>query len=81
MTDATCFQANCTLPGVLDQLQVGATAWIDDGRIGARVESLTDQGVLLRITHASLKGSKLLPDKGLNFPDTDLQLSPLRNED
>jgi len=81
MADDTCFQANCTLPGVLDQLQVGATAWIDDGHIGARVESLTDQGVLLRITHASLKGSKLKQDKGLNFPDTDLQLSPLTDKD
>lgn len=81
MTGATCFQASCTLPEVLDRLQVGATAWIDDGHIGARVESLTDWGILLRITHASLKGSKLLPDKGLNFPDTDLQLSPLTDKD
>ncbi|PAX51906.1 pyruvate kinase [Brunnivagina elsteri] len=79
--DASCFQANCTLPGVLNQLQIGATAWIDDGRIGALVESLTDRGVLLRITHASLKGSKLKSDKGLNFPDTDLQLSPLTDKD
>lgn len=79
--DASCFQATCTLPAVLDRLQVGAITWIDDGRIGARVEALTDRGVLLRITHASLKGSKLLPDKGLNFPDTDLQLSPLTDKD
>jgi pyruvate kinase len=78
---ATGFQASCTLPEVLDRLQVGATTWIDDGRIGARVEELTHHGVLLRITHASLKGSKLLPDKGLNFPDTDLQLSPLTAKD
>jgi len=78
---ATCFYATCTLPAVIDRLEVGATAWIDDGRIGARVEALTDEGVLLRITHASLKGSKLLPDKGLNFPGTDLQLSPLTAKD
>ena len=81
MKDAKCFQVTCTLPEVIDQLQVGETVWIDDGRIGACVESLTDEGVLLRITHASLKGSKLLPDKGLNFPDTDLQLSPLTDKD
>jgi pyruvate kinase len=78
---ATCFQANCTLPEVLDQLQVAEAVWIDDGHIGARVESITEEGVLLRITHASLKGSKLLPDKGLNFPDTDLNLSPLTAKD
>jgi pyruvate kinase len=75
------FQATCTLPEVLDQLQVGAIVWIDDGRIGARVEALTQEGILLRITHASLKGSKLCPDKGLNFPDTNLQLNPLTDKD
>jgi len=75
------FQASCTLPEVLDRLQVGETAWIDDGRIGARVESITKKGVHLRITQSSLKGNKLSPDKGLNFPDTDLQLSPLTDKD
>ncbi len=79
--DTHCFQATCTLPDVIDRLQVGAAVWIDDGRIGARVESLIEKGVLLRITHASLKGSKLAPEKGLNFPDTDLQLSPLTDKD
>ena len=79
--DTTCFQTTCTLPEVIDRLQVGEAVWIDDGRIGARVESLTDGGVILRITYASLKGSKLQPEKGLNFPDTDLQLSPLTDKD
>ncbi|WP_019498413.1 pyruvate kinase [Pseudanabaena sp. PCC 6802] len=78
---ATCFQANCTLPEVLDQVQVGEAVWIDDGHIGARIESITEEGVLLRVTHASSKGNKLLPDKGLNFPDTDLNLSPLTEKD
>ncbi len=78
---STCFQANCTLPEILDRLEVDATVWIDDGHIGALVESVTDEGVLLRITYADSKGSKLLPDKGLNFPDTDLRLSPLTDKD
>jgi pyruvate kinase len=75
------FQAQCSLPEVLDQLQVGATVWIDDGHVGAQVESIYPKGVLLRIVHADLKGSKLRPDKGLNFPDTELQLSPLTDKD
>jgi pyruvate kinase len=79
--DSTCLQAQCSLPEVLDQLRVGATVWIDDGHIGAIVESIDDQGVLLRITHADLKGSKLRPDKGLNLPDIELQLSPLTDKD
>ncbi|BAY21371.1 pyruvate kinase [Calothrix sp. NIES-2100] len=75
------FQANCSLPEVLDQLKVGANVWIDDGSLGAQVESLTPDGVLLRITHAKLKGNKIPHQKGLNFPDTDLLLSPLTEKD
>ncbi len=76
-----CFQAQCSLPEVLEQLEVGHRVWIDDGHIGARVESITRDGVLLRITHANLKGSKLRPEKGLNFPDTSLDISSLTQKD
>ncbi len=74
-------QATCTIPEVIDSLNVGAQVWIDDGHIGAYVESLTDEGVLLKITHARHKGNKLLPDKGINFPDTLLKLCPLTEKD
>ncbi|OUL27857.1 pyruvate kinase [Nostoc sp. RF31YmG] len=76
-----CFQANCSLPEVLNQLQVGATVWIDDGKLGAQVESLTPDGVMLRVTHANLKGNKIPHQKGLNFPATDLLLNPLTGKD
>jgi pyruvate kinase len=79
--DPEYFQANCTLPEVLDQLPVSTKVWIDDGHIGAEVESISENGVRLRITHAALKGSKLRPDKGLNFPDTHLKLCPLTAKD
>jgi pyruvate kinase len=75
------FQAHCILPEILDQLQVGASVWIDDGRVGACVESCTEEGVLLRITQARSKGEKLRSDKGLNFPDTLLRLYPLTKKD
>jgi pyruvate kinase len=45
------------------------------------VESITPEGVLVKIIHADLKGNKLRVDKGLNFPDTELQLSPLTDKD
>jgi pyruvate kinase len=80
-SEANYFKAQCSLPEVLDQLQVGASVWIDDGHIGAQVESILPEGVLLLITHADLKGSKLRLDKGLNFPDTELSLSALTDKD
>ncbi|MDM9581570.1 pyruvate kinase [Nostoc sp. GT001] len=75
------FQASCSIPEVLDQLQVGATVWIDDGHIGARVCAIEPTGVMLQIVHARSKGDKLLADKGLNFPDTELCLSPITDQD
>jgi len=74
-------QASCQIPDVLEQLQVGAEVWIDDGKLGTQVESILPEGLLLRVTHAREKGERLRADKGLNFPGTDLQLSPLTEKD
>ncbi len=79
--DKKIFQANCTIPEILGQLKVNAQVWIDDGKIGARVKSLLPEGVLLEITHARAKGEKLRSDKGINFPDTVLNLNPLTSKD
>ena len=74
-------QASCTIPEILLQLGVDDRVWIDDGKIGAKVKSLLPEGVLLEITHARNKGEKLRPDKGINFPDTTLNLNPLTSKD
>lgn len=79
--NSQCFQASCTIPDVLKELKIGTIVWIDDGKIGAYVESITPEGVWLKVTHARLKGEKLLPDKGINFPYTDLHLSSLTDKD
>ncbi|HEU0187813.1 MAG TPA: pyruvate kinase, partial [Gallionellaceae bacterium] len=71
----------CAQPAVLDSLQVGQRVLIDDGHIGSVVEALNDDGALLRITHARELGARLGPEKGLNFPDTDLQLPALTDKD
>jgi len=39
------------------------------------------EGLLLKITHAREKGEKLKADKGLNFPDTVLNIDPLTAKD
>lgn len=75
------FQVSCTLPEVIDFLQEGAAVWIDDGKLGATVESIIPEGVLLRVTHTRPQGEKLKADKGINFPDTVLRLSSLTDKD
>lgn len=71
----------CTLSDALSQLKIGEAVYFDDGRIGAVVEHVRPEGVLVRITRARETGEKLKEDKGVNFPDTDLRLSPLTPKD
>ena len=72
---------SCTYPGIIDQLEAGHMVWIDDGKLGCLVENITSQGALLRVTHAGPKGVTLRPDKGLNFPETTLDLPTLSDKD
>ena len=51
------------------------------GNSGTHVEALLPEGLLLHVTHARNKGERLRSDKGLNFPGTVLQLSPLTEKD
>ena len=81
VTDKNIFKANCTIPEILNMLEVGAKVWINDGKIGAKVTSLSPEGVILEIIQARKKGEKLRPDKGINFPDTTLNLNPLTSKD
>ncbi|MBK8024120.1 MAG: hypothetical protein IPK19_22485 [Chloroflexi bacterium] len=74
-------QVRCTLPAVLDQVEIGHSVWIDDGKIGAVVIGREDEGIILRLTHASDLGVKVREEKGLNFPDSDLRLDPLTDDD
>ncbi len=66
---------------ILPTLSPGATAWIDDGKIGAIIESVSVQGVLLKIEHVRSKGALIREDKGVNFPDTELKLPALTDKD
>jgi len=77
----SAFQAQCSVPAILDHLRPDDPVWIDDGKIGARVEALAPKGVKLIVTHARPQGEKLKSAKGLNFPESDLQLGPLTEQD
>lgn len=75
------FVVRVTFPEVIKQLKPGARVYVDDGKIGARVERLEAGRALLRVQSARAKGEKLKINKGLNFPDTALKLPPLTEKD
>lgn len=67
----------CTLPEVFQTLQPGERILIDDGRIGGIIRSVCMQKLVVEITQARESGEKLLADKGINLPDSQLALSGL----
>lgn len=72
---------SCSEAGVFDFLKAGHKVWIDDGRIGAVIEKLDEQGAWLRITRARQQGEIIGAEKGLNFPDSRIMLPTLNDED
>ena len=74
-------QIGCTLSSFSSNLKIGDPVWIDDGKLGAVVEALTEQGALLRVNQVRSSGVCVQSDKGINFPDTELNLPPLSEKD
>ena len=73
--------ATITFPEILDSLSVGPEVSINDGKIGARVVSVKPNKVGLTVSRVPAGGARLKPEKGVNFPKTELHLPPLTNDD
>ncbi len=67
------------LPQVIDDIEVGDRVYFDDGTIEAIVESKAVDSVGLKILKAHKK--RLKSEKGINLPDTDLNLASLTEND
>jgi pyruvate kinase len=71
----------CTLPEALPQIRQGERIWFDDGRIGGLVRRASATRVEVEITDARDGGERLAADKGINLPDTRLDLAALTAKD
>ncbi len=71
----------CTLPAVFDAAAPGQRVWFDDGRIGGRILANDGREIVVEITHAAPEGSRLRPEKGINLPDTRLDVPALTAKD
>lgn len=71
----------CTLPAVLARLQKGERVWFDDGRIGGVVRRVAARGVDVEITDIAEGGAFLGADKGINLPESSLELRALTDKD
>lgn len=71
----------CTIPEILNDAQAGEPVWFDDGKIGGVVEEKIAEGLRIRITHTSSQTAKLGSDKGINLPESRLDLPAITPED
>ena len=71
----------CTLPEALVAMRAGDAVVIDDGAIGAEVETVFDGEATLRIVRTKPGGQRLGAEKGINLPDTVLPLTALTADD
>ena len=71
----------CTLPEALARVRKGERIWFDDGRIGGVIRRKLKDRVEVEITQARDGGERLAADKGINLPDTALDLPALTDKD
>jgi pyruvate kinase len=71
----------CTLPEAVAAMRPGDPVLIDDGAIGAVVESVATGEATLRVTRTKPGGQRLGAEKGINLPETVLPLNALTPED
>jgi pyruvate kinase len=71
----------CTLKEVFAAAKPGQSIWFDDGKIGGCIRSCDSNRIVVEITHAATQGSKLTAGKGINLPQTDLDIPALTHTD
>jgi len=72
---------SCTLPEALSSVKTGDRVYIDDGKIAASVVAVHEHHLDLEITAPCAIPARIRSDKGLNFPDSSLNLPALTARD
>lgn len=71
----------CSLPEVLASVQVGDRIYFDDGKFGGRVVRKRREELHVQINEIDDSGAWLRAEKGINLPDSDLELPGLTDDD
>ena len=67
-------EITCQEPRIFSGVRVGESIWFDDGKIGGEIEGILPDALFVRVTQVRERGRKLGAEKGINLPDSDLQL-------
>ncbi len=71
----------CSNKEIFEYVQTGDEIYIDDGKIGCKVVGSNDLGLVCEVFLAKESGTKLKEEKGINFPNTDLEIGAITPAD
>lgn len=74
-------RVSLAIPEVYRDVCLGEPIFFDDGRIAGIVEKRSPEQLQIRITHTRKPVEKLEGNRGVNLPDTDLNLAALSTKD
>ena len=72
---------NPGIPDLIGQLRKGERVWIDDGLIQGVIEHVDTEKAAVRITRIAGEKKKIKEDKGINLPDSNLNIASLTTFD
>jgi pyruvate kinase len=72
---------SCPLPEIYENVLPGEPIFLDDGKISGIIREVTSDYIRVEIVHAKEGGAKLKSDKGINLPESNLNLSGLTAKD
>ncbi len=78
---ALAHAASIATGGIVAGILPGERVRYDDGKLEGVVDSNAEGVAMVRVSRAKAGGVRLKPDKGLNFPDSDLAVSALTHKD
>lgn len=74
-------QIACTSAAIFEHVAVGDKIFIDDGKLALRAAQITEKGIVCEVVGARPKGVVLKAEKGINFPDTELEIPAVTEKD
>lgn len=74
-------QIRCSLAGFASHVHVGERVYIDDGKIGLEAVEIEEKAILCRVIMAKESGTLLKEEKGINLPDSHLDIPALTETD
>lgn len=80
-TKGPLHRIGCTLREAFDAIEPGQRVAFDDGEIGGRVVAVRPGEADVRVTSARPDGTRLRAEKGINLPDTRLDVPALTRDD